>query len=129
MEVLNWWAVIPLIIAGWLGFRLKLENPTTQFPPTGPQDDLPERLQVVGSDWTTPQDCFQRDPQFWLSYGSGPGVVVTGWPSQGGVYILDASSRVEIEFMHLDPFSNTRRPTNSDPEWERKENAHCDRSK
>ncbi|KAJ5904309.1 hypothetical protein N7504_006692 [Penicillium tannophilum] len=92
-----------------------------------PQDALQELLQEVSSDWTTPQDRFRGEPQFWTYYSSGPGVTVKGWPSQGGIYTLDVSSRVEIEFLALDPFNNTRRPTNSDPNWQQKENAHCDR--
>ncbi|KAF9251868.1 hypothetical protein DTO013E5_1109 [Penicillium roqueforti] len=92
-----------------------------------PQDALQELLQEVSSEWTTPQDRFLGEPQFWIYYSSGPGVTVKGWPSQGGIYTLDVSSRVEIEFLELDPFNNTRRPTNSDPNWQQKENAHCDR--
>ncbi|KAJ6112187.1 hypothetical protein N7523_008248 [Penicillium sp. IBT 18751x] len=87
----------------------------------------PDVLQEVSSDHTTPQNCFPRQPQFWAYYASGPGTTIKGWPSQGGIYTLDVSSRVEIEFLELDPFNNTRRPTNSDPEWQQKENAHCDR--
>lgn len=77
----------------------------------------------------TPQDHFLCKPQFWAYYGSGPGVTVTGWPSQGGIYKLEVCSRVELEFLGLDLYNNTLRPSESDPEWQNKENAHCDRSK
>lgn len=64
----------------------------------------------------TPQNYFTREPQFWAYYGSGPGVAVTGWPSQGGIYKLEVCSRVELEFLELDLFSNTLPPSISDPE-------------
>lgn len=129
--MLNWWTVIPLLISvtvGWLGYQTKPESSAPQIPPTMPQDVLQELLQEVSSENITPQVCFPRQPQFWAYYSSGPGMTVQGWPSQGGIYTLHVSSRVEIEFLELDPFNNTRRPTNSDPEWQQKENAHCDRS-
>lgn len=85
-------------------------------------------LQDISSQYIVPQDCFAREPQFWLYYGPGPGAMVSGWPSQGGMYTLEVSSRVEIDFLELDPFNSTLRPTDSDPEWRQKENKHCDLS-
>ncbi|KAJ5364664.1 uncharacterized protein N7496_010377 [Penicillium cataractarum] len=62
-----------------------------------------------------------------LYYGTRPGAIVQGWPSQGGIYTLQVSSRVEIDFLELDPFNSTLYPTNSDPEWQPKDNKHhCD---
>jgi len=133
--MLNWWTAIPLLISvivGWLCYPTKPGSSAPQILPTLPedmlQDMLQELLQELSSEHTTPHDCFTRQPQFWAYYSSGPGMTVRGWPSQGGIYTLDVSSRVEIEFLELDPFNNTRRPANSDPEWQQKENAHCDRS-
>ena len=76
-----------------------------------------------------PQDYFPPQPEYWSKYGPGPGVTVMGWPSQGGFYWLRVCSRVEIEFLELDPFNNTLRPPISDLEWRNKKNAHCNRSK
>ncbi|KAJ5974087.1 hypothetical protein N7481_011297 [Penicillium waksmanii] len=83
-------------------------------------------FQDITSQHIVPQDCFAREPQFWLHYGTGPSTIVSGWPSQGGMYTLQVSSRVEIDFLELDPFNSTLRPTDSDPEWQQKENKHCD---
>lgn len=86
-------------------------------------------LKEVNNGHITPQNHFTRDPQYWVYYGSEPGVLVTGWPSQGGIYTLEVCSRVELEFLELDLFNNLLRPSISDPEWQNEENAHCDRSK
>lgn len=83
-------------------------------------------LKEVNSRHITPQDYFPREPPFRLYYGTGPGAIVKGWPSQGGIYRLKVSSRVEIDFLELDPFNNILRPNNSDPDWRQKENRHCD---
>ncbi|KAE8553809.1 hypothetical protein EYB25_002347 [Talaromyces marneffei] len=103
---------------GWLGYQTKSKGLTLQ--------DSPTMLKEVDGRHITPQGYFPREPQFWLYYGLGPGATVQGWPSQGGIYTLEVSSRVEIDFLELDPFNNTLRPTNSDPEWREKENKHCD---
>ncbi|RHZ44748.1 hypothetical protein CDV55_100713 [Aspergillus turcosus] len=74
-------------------------------------------------------DCVQHEPEgrFWVSYGSGPGVMVLGYPSKGGVYILRSCFNVELDFLGLDRFNNTERPSKSDPDWQAKEEAHCNR--
>ncbi|KAJ6096928.1 hypothetical protein N7486_007674 [Penicillium sp. IBT 16267x] len=74
-------------------------------------------------------DCVQHDPEgrFWLAYGSGPGVMVFGYPSKGGVYVLRNCFGVELDFLGLDRFNNTERPSKLDPDWQAKEDAHCDR--
>ncbi|KAJ5605717.1 hypothetical protein N7510_008498 [Penicillium lagena] len=89
--------------------------------------ERPDMLTRMDYDHITPQNHFTDEPQFWARYGSGPGVAVTGWPSQGGIYTLQVCSRVELEFLELDLFNNTLRPSASNPEWQNKENAHCDR--
>jgi hypothetical protein len=97
--MLNLWTMIPLLITfiiGWLAYQTKSKSLTLQDPPT--------MLQDVDDRHITPQDCFSREPQFWLSYGSGPGSTVRGWPSQGGFFTLKVFSRVEIDFLELDPF-------------------------
>ena len=78
---------------------------------------------VIEYDWICPQNCFSDEPQFWAYYGIGPGVIITGWPSIGGFYQLEVCSRVELEFLGLDPFDNILRPSISDPEWQSKERA------
>ncbi|KAJ5888354.1 hypothetical protein N7495_008395 [Penicillium taxi] len=77
-------------------------------------------------DHVTPQCRFSKSPQYWVYYHR-LGARVRGWPSQGGLYELDIPSRVEPEFLQLDLFNNMLRPSPSDPEWQAKENAHCDR--
>lgn len=97
---------------------------------TIPRVDRPHRLSKAIEDQAiVPEDCFPQEPQFWAYYAAGLGMTVTGWSSQGGIYTLDVSSQVEIEFLQLDHFKHTRRPTNSDTDWQQNENAHCDRSK
>lgn len=121
--MLNLWTMISLLVIftiGWLGYQTKSRSSTLQ--------DSSTMLQFVDDQYITPQDHFSQEPQFWLYYGAGPGAIVKGWPSQGGIYRLEVSSRVEIEFLELDPFNSTLRPTKSDPEWQQKENKHCDLS-
>lgn len=72
----------------------------------------------------------QDEPEgrLWLGYGSGPGVMVLGYPSKGGVYVLRNCFGIELDFLGLDRFNNTERPSKLDPDWQAKEDAHCDRS-
>jgi hypothetical protein len=76
---------------GWLGYQIKSKGLTLQEPPT--------MLKEVESRHITPQGYFPQEPQYWLYYGTGPGATVKGWPSQGGIYTLQVSSRVEIDFL------------------------------
>ncbi|KAJ5921467.1 hypothetical protein N7466_009793 [Penicillium verhagenii] len=73
-------------------------------------------------------DCVDDEPEgrFWLSYGSGFGAKVFGYPSKGGVYILRVGFGIELDFLGLDRFNNTERPSKLDPDWQAKEDAHCD---
>lgn len=112
--------LVPSLIC-WLGYSAYLHFSDSQERPT--------MLKEMDHDRITSQTHFTRESQFWVYYGSGPSVAVTGWPSQGGIYKLEVCSRVELEFLELDLFNNTLRPSISDPEWQNKENAHCDRSK
>jgi hypothetical protein len=75
-------------------------------------------------------DCVQHEPEgrFWVAYGSGPGVNVFGYPSKGGVYVLRNCFGVELDFLGLDRFNDTERPSKLDPDWQAKEDAHCDQS-
>lgn len=78
-------------------------------------------------------DCPQlgddtKDITYWVGYISGPGVTVLGFPSKGGLYILRHCLGVELDFLGLDRFNHTLRPSKSDPDWQAKEDAHCDRS-
>lgn len=65
----------------------------------------------------------------WASYGSGPGAMVNGFPSTGGLYVLFPCFGIELDFLGLDRFNETPRPSKSYPDWMAKEDAHCDRSK
>lgn len=67
--------------------------------------------------------------RFRLEYASGPGGLVFGWPSKGGIYTLDRCFGVELDFLELDRFHNIPRPSPSDPDAAADEEAHCDRSK
>ncbi|CAK46245.1 hypothetical protein CBS115989_5280 [Aspergillus niger] len=73
-------------------------------------------------------DCVHTEPEprFWAKYASGPGVAVYGFPSKGGFYVLHECVGVELDFLGLDRFGNTERPSKSDPDWQAKEEAHCD---
>ncbi|OJJ73305.1 hypothetical protein ASPBRDRAFT_121978 [Aspergillus brasiliensis CBS 101740] len=74
-------------------------------------------------------DCVHTEPEprFWVQYASGPGAAVRGFPSKGGFYVLRQCVGVELDFLGLDRFKNTERPSKSDPDWQAKEEAHCDR--
>jgi hypothetical protein len=65
---------------------------------------------------------------FRVSFGSGPGTEVTGWPSKGGIYILTSCLGVELDFLELDRFRDTERPSTSDADSRSDEEAHCNRS-
>lgn len=73
--------------------------------------------------------CEEQRDQFRVSFGSGPGVLVTGWPSKGGVYILEECFAIELDFLKLDRFHNTPQPSPSGPAAAAEEEAHCNRSK
>lgn len=55
-----------------------------------------------------------------LFFGSGPSNTVYGWPSYGGLHVLDDCSAVELDFLGLDRFVESSR--SQDPE---EEDAHC----
>jgi hypothetical protein len=104
--------------------RLLPHQLQTAIPPrtqTGAQKEDPELVII---------DCVHHEPEgrFWVSYGYGPGVQVFGYPSKGGVYVLNPCFGVELDFLRLDRFNNTERPSKSDPNWQAKEEAHCNRS-
>lgn len=65
--------------------------------------------------------------EFRVEFLRGPGAQVTGWPSKGGIYILEGCLGVELDFLGLDRFHNTPRP--SGPNAAAEEEAHCNKSK
>lgn len=75
-------------------------------------------------------DCVQHEPEdrVWVGYGSGPGVKVFGNPSKGDVYVLDSWFGVELDFLGLNRFNNTEHPSKFEPDWQAKEDAHCNQS-
>lgn len=134
-------AVITILVPSfvlWLGHRTYSHYsnhlPSSHYSNHSPSSSsaLREQLEVlqeeIDNEAVTPQDYFAHDQEHWLYYPAQAGLMVTGWPSQGGVYKLDICSRLELEFLGLDLFNDTLRPSTSDPEWQSKENAHCDRS-
>lgn len=61
-----------------------------------------------------------------VSFGSGPGASVRGWPSKGGLYTLYPCFTVELDFLGLDRFERADRPQNSSSA-EADEEEHCKR--
>lgn len=55
------------------------------------------------------------------AFGIQSGATVRGWPSSGGIYILDECDGVELDFLHLDRFT----PANSS-EDAALEDRHCE---
>lgn len=62
-------------------------------------------------------------------FGRGPGVSVRGWPSKGGIYILERCFNIELDFLKLDKFHNKPQPSPSDLNAIAEEEVHCNRSK
>ncbi|ETS03816.1 hypothetical protein M419DRAFT_57789, partial [Trichoderma reesei RUT C-30] len=61
-------------------------------------------------------------------FALGPGGFVRGWPSKGGLYVLDRVFGVELEYLGLDRFNNTPRPSISDPDASaEEEEMHCNK--
>ena len=54
-------------------------------------------------------------------FGLGSGAFVRGFPSSGGIYILEDCDGVELDFLHLDRFTTANR--SDDPTVEDK---HCE---
>ncbi|ETS03818.1 hypothetical protein M419DRAFT_74787 [Trichoderma reesei RUT C-30] len=62
-----------------------------------------------------------------VSIGAGPGALVQGWPSKGGVYMLEDCVGIELDFLKLDRFRKTPQPDPSGPDAAAEEEAHCNR--
>lgn len=71
--------------------------------------------------------CEGPPDQFRVKFFRGPGTIVKGWPSKGGIYILKGCFGVELDVLGLDRFHNTPRP--SGPHAAAEEEAHCDKNK
>jgi hypothetical protein len=68
-------------------------------------------------------------PELRAEFALGPGGFVRGWPSKGGLYVLDRVFGVELEYLGLDRFNNTPRPSISDPDASaEEEEMHCNKS-
>ncbi|KAL7929501.1 hypothetical protein V8C35DRAFT_315431 [Trichoderma chlorosporum] len=65
--------------------------------------------------------------KFRAKFGAGAGVSVLGWPSKGGLYVLEQCFTVELEFLKLDRFHDTPRPSISEPGAAEEEEEHCNR--
>ncbi|KAL7820733.1 hypothetical protein V8C26DRAFT_393176 [Trichoderma gracile] len=78
--------------------------------------------------FVNPPSCAKTEEErFRVSFGVEPGAVVNGWPSKGGVYILENCLGVDLDFLKLDRFQKTRQPPQSGPEAAAEEEAHCNR--
>ncbi|KAL6859304.1 hypothetical protein J3F83DRAFT_749680 [Trichoderma novae-zelandiae] len=67
-------------------------------------------------------------PELRVEFARGPGGFVRGWPSKGGLYALGPCLGVELEFLGLDRFHNTPRPSISDPTAAaEEEETHCNK--
>ena len=88
-----------------------------QQPTPYPADDQHAEIQYGGikrgyENLKLPRSCF----------GFEKGAQVLGWPSTGGIYVLDSCDGVELDFLGLDRFNTTQR--SADPA---DEDAHCTR--
>lgn len=96
-----------------------------------PMNMTGKKLHVAWGPYCGPDtDCLSEEEpldQFRVEFLRGPGVQVTGWPAKGGVYILERCLGVELDFLGLDRFHNTPRP--SGPDAAAEEEAHCNKSK
>ncbi|PTB65188.1 hypothetical protein BBK36DRAFT_1204443 [Trichoderma citrinoviride] len=61
-----------------------------------------------------------------VSIGASPGALVKGWPSKGGIYILEDCFGIELDFLKLDRFHSQPSPSGPDAAAEEEE-AHCNR--
>lgn len=92
-----------------------------------PRKDLPDALKVP--DDYMPVSCppIAEPSRHRCKFSSGSGVTVRGWPSTGGVYIL-ACTGVDLDFLGIDRYHDTERPSESDPDAKSNEEEHCNRS-
>lgn len=70
-----------------------------------------------------------EDITYWVGHVLGPGVTVLEFPSKGGIYVLRNCLGVELDFLRHDRFQDSQRPPKSDPDYQAKEDTHCDDSK
>ena len=66
--------------------------------------------------------------EFRAYFGSKPGVTVQGWPKKGGFYILDSCLGLELDFLGLDRFNSTKRPSPCENGTLADEEEHCNKS-
>lgn len=89
---------------------------------TSPSSIQPTDLSKVDS-----ENTFRH---FRAKFYLGPGAVLFGWPSKGGVYVLESCFGVELEFLGLDRFQATLRPSFSNPAAKSADDdAWCDKRK
>lgn len=62
-----------------------------------------------------------------VSYGTGPGATVRGWPPKGGFLIMTAGP-ADLEFLGYDRFQIVWQPDPEDPNTAADEEAHCYKS-
>jgi hypothetical protein len=116
--------LLPCLIASAVFVLLTLLLP--QLRPTATEP----AIATTNNLWATKEDSAGPLPssRFRVEFASGPGVTVLGWPSKGGIYVLSPCFGVELDFLELDRFHNTERPSKSNADSKSDEEAHCDRS-
>jgi hypothetical protein len=88
-----------------------------------PDDDVPDIPAVHGDRvYGLFPPC--ESNRYRAEFTSGSRAIVLGWPSKGGIYSLDCTG-VELDFLGLDRFHNTKGPSESDPDARSNEEAHC----
>ncbi|KAJ9149719.1 hypothetical protein NKR19_g5519 [Coniochaeta hoffmannii] len=68
-----------------------------------------------------------QETPFRAEFSMGPGVVVFGFPQKGGLYELARCFSPELDFLGLDRFRPTPRPSITDAESRAEEEAHCNK--
>ncbi|KAL6876787.1 hypothetical protein J3F83DRAFT_727094 [Trichoderma novae-zelandiae] len=74
-----------------------------------------------------PSYAQMEEERFRVRFSAGPGSTVRGWPTKGGVYLLEGCLGIELDFLKLDRFHDTPRPSPSTPDAAAEEEAHCNR--
>ncbi|KAL7808606.1 hypothetical protein V8C26DRAFT_423438 [Trichoderma gracile] len=88
---------------------------------------IEEREDWDSYEWKAPicNNTIEKGPR--VSFGAGPGAHVRGWPSKGGIYILEDCVGLELDFLKLDRFQKPPQRPPSGPDADAEEEAHCNR--
>ena len=92
---------------------------------------FPHQGAMATSDWPPDESCppFVEPSRFRVEFSAGGGATVMGWPSKGGIYMLESCTGVELDFLGLGRFHNMERPPKSaDADAKSDEEEHCNKS-